>query len=677
MKKLIKNFIFKIIIILILLFFYIICILLLPKYSERIIDVGITNFGINDISPHVIREKVLNNLIKNLTEEENKIILASYKNIKKTDLPKDEYRDLIKQYPLLIEENIYVQETNNDIEIREILKNNVLSFNMNNNTIINESYNDYDANINFNQFIINEYKKIGLSLNNIQKQYIFKMGLYLFSFLTCSILSLIIIIFLSLNIQKTISKLLYTNIYNQLMLLSKKDIIENRCCDSFKGIDNNIKNIDNCFLKIIYLIYIILISPIILIRILKINIITGLILIITIIILILIFIYIFKKFKTQNININTIIDENNFNIKKIISEMYIFKKYDNVIKKVKINYLNQFKMDKKIKLITCSLDLISILIIGLVLITIIICNQKISIGTGFSIILYVIILIVSYLKIISSANKLSWMYISIKKIKKILIVKPTMVNLITKQRNVKKTSGEIIFKNVSFKYPNNFNYDLENISFVINTGEKIVITGFDNGKNIIGDLITRLYDVSNGKILVNGLDVRKTDFCILNKEISYLKENIGIINESIIFNLKMSNEKIISESIENICELVGIKNYILSKKEKYNYKLSNNISSVQKQKFLIARSIIKNPDIFIFNNAFSNIDSDVEKNIKNYLFLKTIITISKQLSDAIDADKIIVIDKGKIAGIGTHDELKNKCEVYLKIISSQLEGDES
>ena len=239
---------------------------------------------------------------------------------------------------------------------------------------------------------------------------------------------------------------------------------------------------------------------------------------------------------------------------------------------------------------------------------------------------------------------------------------------------------DIEFKNVSFKYNEHSENVLENISFSAKQGETIGIIGSTGcGKSSFVNLIPRLYDVSSGEILIGKTNIKDIS-------LSFLRENIGIVlQENILFsgtiesNIKFGNENASKDMIIDSAVNAQAYEFITNKEDKFNSEVeqrAKNLSGGQKQRLSIARTLIRNPKIFIMDDSSSALDmateAKLQKSIKETMKDSTVIIIAQRISGVMDADKIIVMDDGKIVNIGTHKELLKDSEIYKSIAVSQL-----
>ena len=246
--------------------------------------------------------------------------------------------------------------------------------------------------------------------------------------------------------------------------------------------------------------------------------------------------------------------------------------------------------------------------------------------------------------------------------------------------NIKKDKleGSIKFVDVSFSYDTE--EILKKMSFTINPNEKIAFVGKSGaGKSTIFNLITHLYQVSSGKVLLDDININDLDCNTIRNNMSIITQNPYIFNFSIKDNLLLAKEDATLKEIRKACKLACIDDYIMSLPDKYDTPLGENgiiLSGGQKQRIAIARALLMQTEIILFDEATSALDNEtqeqIQKAIDNLKGEYTILIIAHRLSTVIDADKIFVIDDGKIIDSGTHQELLKKCEFYKNLYSKDL-----
>ena len=242
----------------------------------------------------------------------------------------------------------------------------------------------------------------------------------------------------------------------------------------------------------------------------------------------------------------------------------------------------------------------------------------------------------------------------------------------------------VAFKNVSFTFPKAERPALENISFSASRGETVAIIGSTgSGKSSILNLILRFYDVSSGAVLVNGVDVRNQAAEELRAKIGYVPQQSQLFSGSVAHNLRYGDENADEDELLAAAETAQARNFITQKDDGLEHHVAqggDNLSGGQKQRLSIARAILRKPDIYLFDDSFSALDFATDAKLRAALRKTTkdsvTIIVAQRVATIMDADKIIVLDEGHTAGIGTHKELLSACEVYREIVYSQLSSEE-
>ena len=254
-------------------------------------------------------------------------------------------------------------------------------------------------------------------------------------------------------------------------------------------------------------------------------------------------------------------------------------------------------------------------------------------------------------------------------------------------KDLSDEKGTIEFKDVSFKYPDAEEYLLENITFKVNKGETVAFIGSTgSGKSSLINLIPRFYDVTDGEVLVDGINVKDYNQNFLHNKIGYVSQKAVIFNDTVRENISYGDSgkgKVTEEEIKKAVEVAQGKDFIEKMENKYDTMMApggTNVSGGQKQRISIARAIARNPEIYIFDDSFSALDyktdSILRKELKKYTKDTTTLIVAQRIGTIMNADKIIVLDEGKIVGIGKHKELLKNCEVYKQIALSQLSEEE-
>lgn len=275
--------------------------------------------------------------------------------------------------------------------------------------------------------------------------------------------------------------------------------------------------------------------------------------------------------------------------------------------------------------------------------------------------------------------------VSAKRINELLDTAPSIVD--GNGNTASDIKGEVEFKNVSFKYPDADEYVLHNISFTAKQGETVAFIGSTgSGKSTLIDLIPRFYDATDGQVLIDGIDVRDYKLQDLHNKLGYVSQKAflftGTVESNIVFGDDIDG-KPNEEEIKKATKIAQAKDFVEKMPEGYSSPITQggtNISGGQKQRLSIARAIVRNPEIFIFDDSFSALDYKTDKRLRKALDKEltssTRLIVAQRIGTIKNADKIIVLEDGEMVGMGTHDELMKACSVYQEIALSQLSKEE-
>ena len=277
--------------------------------------------------------------------------------------------------------------------------------------------------------------------------------------------------------------------------------------------------------------------------------------------------------------------------------------------------------------------------------------------------------------------------VAAKRISEVLDTKTTIVDG-SKETGALGKVGEVEFKNVSFAYPDAEENVLENISFTAKKGETVALIGSTGcGKSTVINLIPRFYDVTEGEVLVDGVNVKDYTQTALRNKIGYVSQKAtlftGTIKSNVAFGENGEPVENMYNDVESSVDTAQAKEFVEKMDRRYDGYVAQggaNLSGGQKQRISIARAICRKPEIFIFDDSFSALDYKTDRTLRKALDEKcgdsTRIIVAQRIGTIRDADKIIVLDEGRIAGMGTHQELMDNCEVYQQIALSQLSKEE-
>lgn len=307
-------------------------------------------------------------------------------------------------------------------------------------------------------------------------------------------------------------------------------------------------------------------------------------------------------------------------------------------------------------------------------------SGQLKIGTLVAFIEYSFHALFSFMLFANLFTMYPRMSVSVKRIKEIMDMP---LSIVEKENPITQTAskGYLEFKQVTFSYPGETeNPVLHNISFTAKPGQTIAFIGSTgSGKSSLVNLIPRFYDVTFGKILVDGVDVRDYQLKALRDKIGFIPQKALLFTGTIGHNLKFGKQEASTEELLDAADIAQAKSFIIDKKEQLDSILSeggSNLSGGQKQRLAIARALVKQPEIYIFDDSFSALDyktdAIVRKRLKEVTANSTVIIVAQRIGTIMNADQIIVLDKGEIVGRGTHQELLESNDIYREIAASQF-----
>ena len=313
---------------------------------------------------------------------------------------------------------------------------------------------------------------------------------------------------------------------------------------------------------------------------------------------------------------------------------------------------------------------------------------RIDIGDIFAFLQYGILIIFAFLMVAIMLVLLPRAVVSAGRIKEVLETESSLVYRKEPLRLPKDFTGAIEFKNVCFRYPDVTESDynvLNDISFTARPGKTTAIIGATGvGKTTILKLLLRFFDVTGGAIYIDGMDIRDIHKEDLHNKIGYVPQKALLFSGSIRSNLMYADKNATEEKIRDAADTAQAVSFIEGKTEGYNSNVAqggSNLSGGQRQRLSIARALVKDAPIYLFDDSFSALDLKTDALLRAALKRKTgkstMLIVAQRISSIMDADKIVVLDEGKIAGLGTHSELMRTCEIYREIAASQLSAAEA
>jgi len=564
--------------------------------------------------------------------------------------------------------------------------------------IINLKYNEMQSSI-IEQSAINhikvEYEKLGVDLERKQMNYILWAGIQMLGIALVSMISACIIALLSAKVAAKIGKTLRENVYKKVLSFSN---VEHKKFGASSLITRNTNDVQQIQNLVPMLFRVVIYAPIIgigaFIKVLNTSEnsmawIIGLAILVIVLVIGTLFMATMPKFK----KLQDLIDKLNMVSREILTglpvirafnkEKYEEEKFDKANKDLmKVNLFVNRSMSFMMPLLMFIMNSINLLIIWVGAFKV---DEGImQVGNLMVFMQYAMQIVISFLFISMLSIILPRSAVSAKRITEVLNTEVNVKDSENVKKFNKKVNGLVEFKDVSFRYPDADTEILTDISFTANPGEVTAIIGSTgSGKSTIVNLIPRLYDVTAGEILIDGLNIKEVSQKDLRDIIGFVPQKGVLFSGTIESNIKYSNKLMLDEKMINAAKISQSEDFINSKVDKYKSEISqggNNVSGGQKQRLSIARAIAKEPEIFIFDDSFSALDFKTDYKLREALQEvtenKTVIIVAQRINTIINANKIIVLDEGKIVGMGTHEQLLKNNEVYKQIALSQLSKEE-
>ena len=684
--KPLKKMILYLILAILLLVIQAICELNLPSYTSNIINIGIGNKGIESTFPTVLREQEMSKILVNVNEEDEKKILNNYNLISLSSISKKEYLVYKNKYPIIDNENIYLY--NNKENISNVMGDAIFNY-LNQDKKIDMSL----KNASILNYIENEYKIVGVDTAKIQSNYIFKTGLIMVLITLLCMVASIGVSYLSSRIASKYAKELRSNVFSKILTFSTVDMKKFGTSSLITRTTNDINRVQ---MLIIMFLRIVVYAPIMgvgaILKVLNSNAsltwIIGLgIVCIVSLMLTLLFIAL-PKFEV----VQKLIDKLNLTTREIVTGIPVIRAFSNQrYEEKRFDKVNRDLEKTNLfveRLMSLINPMISLVMNGVTLLILWEGAKKIDIGVinfgdVFALIQYAMQIIASFIMLSMVSIMIPRAMVSIKRISEILNYNVSIKDG-EDAKDIKEVEGLIEFKNVSFKYPNAKEEVLSNINFTAEVGKTTAIIGSTgSGKSTLVNLLPRLYDVTSGEIKLDGVDIKNIKLHDLRNNIGYIAQKGVLFSGTIKSKIKYGNSSISDKQMIFASNVALADEFINSKEGGYNYKIAQggtNVSGGQKQRLSIARAIAKKPKVYIFDDSFSALDfktdAKLRKNIKEKLGNVTTLIVAQRISTIMHADKIVVLENGKVVGIGTHKELMKKCKVYKEIATSQLSKEE-
>ena len=730
MIKLIKhlrNSIGSVLLIIVLLAIQATCDLSLPDYTSDIVNVGIQQSGIKNAVPKVIRESEMNKITMFMSEKDKNEVMRNYKL-----LNKGEYKDS------KINEKLYELNTKNKEVINKldpIMGKSMLMLSgveQNKEQILKKMMPPgvpVDPNTNIIsvlkampaktldqmkagfeekvdkmpesmisqsaiRYVKAEYKAIGINVNKLQTNYIFKTGAIMLGIALISMVATVAVGYLGARVAAKLGRNLRKQVFEKVVSFSNKEMDEFSTASLITRSTNDIQQVQ---MLMVMLLRIVFYAPILaiggVIKVLNTNTsmawIIGVAVLAIVSVVLLLFGLVMPKFKS----VQKLVDRVNLVTREMLTGMLVIRAFSTEKHEEKRFDKANTDLMKTNLFVNRAMSMMmpTMMLIMNVITVVIVWNGGHSIDSGnmqvgdmMAFIQYTMQIIMAFLLISMVSVMLPRAVVSMDRIDEVINTDLSIKDKKDAKEFNENKKGIVEFRNVSFRYPNAEEDVLSNITFTARPGKTTAFIGSTgSGKSTLINLIPRFYDVTEGEILVDGINVKEANQHKLREKIGYVPQKGVLFSGTIDSNLRYGRKDATEEEIKKAAEIAQSSEFINAKPKGFASEIAqggSNVSGGQKQRLSIARAIAKNPEIYIFDDSFSALDlktdAALRKSLREETGNSTVLIVAQRISTILNADQIIVLDQGKVVGIGKHEELLKTCEVYNEIALSQLSKEE-
>lgn len=738
LAKYVKPFIGLILGAILLLFVQAMCDLALPDYMSKIVNVGLQQGGIEDAVPEVMTEGRMNKILLFMTEDEQKLVSDNYTKIDKTSSDYDKY---LKKYPILSQESVYVlnKKDKNIVEdlnpvmgkallttfgieqmqataIKEgkeidFLGNKVpattdlfaeiakmpqeVRLALAKEAVKQTSALGEDAVVQgASQVVKAEYQTIGMNTDKMQTRYILKIGIYMLLISLLSAVAIVIVGFFSSKAAAGIARDIRGEVFNKVQRFSNTEIDKFSTASLITRTTNDITQIQ---MFVVIMIRMVFYAPIIgvggVIRAVgkspSMSWIIALAVLLLLALIVVIIVVALPKFKI----IQKLIDRLNLVIRENLSGMMVIRAFNTEkFEEDRFDKANSDVTQNSLfvnRLMSAMMPIMTLIMNGVSLLIVWVGAHEIEksamqVGDMMAFMQYAIQILIAFVMMSVMFIMIPRASVAAQRISEVLETEEVIKEPKSSKKFDEDKKGVIEFRNVSFRYPEAEEDVIKNINFTALPGQTTAIIGSTgSGKTTLINLIPRFYDVREGQVLIDGVDVREVTTHDLREKIGYVPQKAFLFSGTIDSNLRYGDENASEEDIALAADIAQASEFIKAKEDGFDSEVAQgggNLSGGQKQRLSIARALAKKPEIFIFDDSFSALDfktdSALRKALKENTASSTVIIVAQRISTIKNAEQIIVLDEGKIVGIGNHKELMENCETYKEIALSQLSKEE-
>lgn len=680
------------------------CDLQLPQYTSGIVDIGIGQGGIAYAAPEKMRSETYENLELFMTEEEKALLDSAYEQdaggnyvLKAKDEETVQAIDGQMGLPMVLLSALNSNDAEYDVDTLRTMVNNGMMTQEQLLAIREQALTDMgdmsDSVISARavQFVQAEYTALGIDTGKIQTNYLVQTGVKM---LGLSVLMMAAAIMTGLLASQTAARTgrnLRSRVYNKVVAFSSAEMDKFSTASLITRSTNDIQQVQ---MVIVMLLRMVLYAPIIGIGgVMKVvNTGTGMgwiigvaVGVISALVLVLVAVAM-PKFKKMQ----TLVDRVNLVSREILTGIPVIRAFSREkFEEERFDKANTDLMKTQLftgRVMNFMMPAMMLIMNGISIMIVWFGGKGIDAGTMqvgemLAFITYTMQIVMAFLMITMVSVMLPRAGVAAGRIEEVLHTEVTIHDKENVQdEKLSDVKGSIAFEDVCFRYPGAEEDALHHLSFTAKPGQTTAIIGSTGcGKSTLLHLIPRFYDVTEGRITLDGIDIRDISQEKLRSELGFVPQKGVLFSGDIASNIKFGGDFITDEQMKEAAEIAQAAEFIESKPEAYHSPISQggtNVSGGQKQRLSIARAIAKNPKVFLFDDSFSALDYKTDVVLRKALYEKiggaTVIIVAQRISTILHANQIIVLDNGSIVGIGTHDELLTSCETYREIAKSQL-----
>ena len=703
-----RRFFLPVLGIVVLLVIQAVCDLSLPDYTSKIVNVGIQQGGIENPAPEQIRQSEMEKLLLLVPEESRDAVLEKYTLNTEKDpavyeqkrLSGKEQEDLngILEKPIFL---VYMLESGQVEGMPGEITPEILQGMEAQGISLDQVMDELDQKLGEMEgsiltqsdilYVQQEYEALGVDVGAIQIQYIVITGLKMLGLALAAMLATIIVTLLASRTAAGVAKNLRNDVFQKVVSFSNQEFEKFSTASLITRSTNDIQQIQ---MLLVLLLRIVFYAPIVAVggcvMALQKNSsmfwVIGVAVVAVLSLVVVLFSITMPRFKLMQ----KLVDKLNLVSREILSGLWVIrafgtqkyeeKRFDGVNRDLtKTNLFVNRVMTCMMPAMMLTMNAVTVLIVW-------VGADKINaggmqVGDLMAFIQYTMQIVMSFLMISMMSIMLPRATVSANRIQEVLETEVEIADPVRPEGFVPSKTGEVEFQDVSFRYPGADEDVLENITFTAKKGETTAFIGSTgSGKSTLINLIPRFYDVTKGRILVNGRDVRDVTQHELRARIGYVPQKGVLFSGTIESNLKYGGDSISDRDMEQAAQIAQATEFIGAKPDGYQSEISQgggNVSGGQKQRLSIARAIAKHPEIYIFDDSFSALDVKTDAALRRALREQVVrpakLIVAQRVSTILDADLILVLDEGRLVGAGTHGELLETCPVYRAIADSQMQ----